>query len=137
MPRVRLPDGNVLDANPGSSVADVAQQIGPRLAKAAVAARLDGNPVDMATVVPDDGEVALEILTEKSDAALDVLRHSTSHVMAQAVGRLYPGVKFGIGPSIENGFYYDFDLSERLTDDDLPRIAEVYRQFVGTEQVPS
>jgi threonyl-tRNA synthetase len=135
MPRVRLPDGNVLDANPGSSVADVAQQIGPRLAKAAVAARLDGNPVDMATLVPDDGEVALEILTEKSDAALDVLRHSTAHVMAQAVGRLYPGVKFGIGPSIENGFYYDFDLSERLTEDDLPRIEEAMRQIVA-EKVP-
>lgn len=135
MPRVRLPDGNVLDADPGSSVADVAQQIGPRLAKAAVAARLDGNPVDMATLVPDDGEVALEILTEKSDAALDVLRHSTAHVMAQAVGRLYPGVTFGIGPSIENGFYYDFDLSERLTEDDLQRIEDAMRQIVA-EKTP-
>ena len=131
MPRVRLPDGNGLEVAPGSSVADVAQQIGPRLAQAAVAARLDGNPVDLSTVVPDDGEVGLEILTEKSDAALDVLRHTTAHVMAQAVGRLHPEVKFGIGPSIENGFYYDFDLADRLTEEDLPRIEEQMRQIVS------
>jgi len=135
MSRVRLPDGQILEATPGSSVADVAQQIGPRLAQAAVAARLDGNPVDLATTIPDDGEVGLEILTEKSDAALDVLRHSTSHIMAQAVGRLCPGAKFGIGPSIENGFYYDFDLSERLTEDDLPRIEQEMHKIVA-EKIP-
>jgi len=135
MSRVRLPDGNILEVTPGSSVADVAQQIGPGLARAAVAARLDGNPVDLATTLPDDGEVELEILTEKSDAAIDVLRHSTSHVMAQAVGRLYPGVKFGIGPSIENGFYYDFDMPVRLTEDDLPRIEGEMRKIVA-EAIP-
>jgi len=131
MSRVRLPDGSILEVTPGSSVADVARQIGPRLAQAAVAARLDGNPVDLATIVPSDGEVAVEILTEKSDAAIDVLRHSISHVMAQAVGRLYPGVKFGIGPSIENGFYYDFDLPVRLTEDDLQRIEQEMQKIVA------
>ena len=96
---------------------------------------LDGNPVDLAAKIPEDRVAAIEILTAKSDAALDVLRHSTAHMMAQAVGRLYPGVKFGIGPSIENGFYYDFDLSTRLTEDDLPRIEEEMRKIVA-EKAP-
>ena len=135
MPRVRLPDGQVLEVASGSSVADVAQRIGPRLAQAAVAARLDGKSVDLAALVPDDGEPALEILTDKSDAALDILRHSTAHIMAQAVGRLYPGTKFGIGPSIENGFYYDFELPVRLTDEDLPRIEEEMRRIIA-EKIP-
>ncbi len=135
MPSVRLPDGQVLEVAPGSSVADVARQIGPGLAKAAVAARLGGEPVDLATVISENGEAELEILTEKSDAALDILRHSTAHVMAQAVGRLHPGVKFGIGPSIENGFYYDFDLPEPLTEDDLPRIENEMRRIVD-EAIP-
>ena len=99
MSRVRLPDGKVLEVAPGSTVADVARQIGPGLARAAVAARLDGSPVDISAQVPENGEVAIEILTAKSDAALEILRHSTAHIMAQAVGRLYgAGVKYGIGP---------------------------------------
>ncbi len=135
MSRVRLPDGKLLEVAPGSTVADVARQIGPGLAKAAVAARLDGNPVDLAAQVPQNGEVGLEILTAKSDAALEILRHSTAHIMAQAVGRLYANVKFGIGPAIEAGFYYDFDLPERITEDDLPRIEEEMRK-ISAEQLP-
>lgn len=131
MSRVRLPDGKVLDVNSGSTVADVARQIGPGLAKAAVAARLDGNAVDLATKVPDNGELSLEILTAKSDAALEILRHSIAHIMAQAVGRLYDNVKFGIGPAIESGFYYDFDLPQRITEDDLPRIEDEMRKIVA------
>ncbi|NIA21660.1 MAG: SDR family NAD(P)-dependent oxidoreductase, partial [Anaerolineaceae bacterium] len=130
MAQIRLPDGTVLEVASGSSVADVAAQIGPGLAKAAVAARLDGEPVDLSVVVPEQGQPTLEILTAKSDAALDVLRHSTAHIMAQAVGRLYDNVKFAIGPSIENGFYYDFDLPTRLTDQDLPRIEDQMRSIV-------
>ena len=136
MSRVRLPDGKVLEVAPGSTVADVARQIGPGLARAAVAARLDGSPVDISAQVPENGEVAIEILTAKSDAALEILRHSTAHIMAQAVGRLYgAGVKYGIGPAIENGFYYDFDLPERITEDDLPRIEEEMRKIVA-ENLP-
>ncbi len=135
MAKLRLPDGKVLETAPGSSVADVALQIGPRLAKAAVAARLDGNPVDLSAKIPDEGEPTLEILTEKSDAALEILRHSLSHVMAQAVGRLYGNVKFAIGPAIENGFYYDFDLPERIKDEDLLRIEEEMRRIVA-EKIP-
>ena len=102
----------------GASVAEVAGQIGSGLARAAVAARLNGKLVDLSAVVSESGPNAVEILTDKSDDALSLLRHSTAHVMAAAVGRLYgKSVKFGIGPSIEEGFYYDFDLPERITDE--------------------
>jgi len=129
----------------GISVADVANRIGSRLAKAAVAARLNGTLVDLSTVLTEDREYAIEILTDKSDDALSLLRHSTAHVMAAAVGRLYgKSVKFGIGPSIEEGFYYDFDLPERITDETLPRVeAEMAKlvaaneAFVRTELPPA
>ncbi len=129
MPTVKLPDGNLMEVARGISVAEVANRIGSRLAQAAVAARLNGALVDLGAVLDGDGPYDLEILTDKSDEALSVLRHSAAHVMAAAVGRLYgKTVKFGIGPSIDDGFYYDFDLSQRLTDDDLGKIeAEMAR----------
>jgi threonyl-tRNA synthetase len=113
----------------GVSVADVAGQIGSGLARAAVAARLNGKLVDLSTVVAGNGPNEIEILTDKSDDALRILRHSAAHVMALAVRRVYcAGVKFGIGPAIDNGFYYDFDLPQRITDEDLVRIeAEMAR----------
>ena len=123
MPTVNLPGGHTVEVADGVSVADVASQIGSGLAKAAVAARLNGKLVDLSTVLGPDGPYDLVILTDKSDEALSILRHSTAHVMAAAVRRLYgDGVKFGIGPAIENGFYYDFDLPERIADEDLERI---------------
>jgi len=107
----------------GASVADVANQIGSGLAKAAVAARLNGELVDLSAVLGPDGPYDLVILTDKSDEALSILRHSTAHVMAAAVRRLYgDGVKFGIGPAIDDGFYYDFDLPERIADDRLEQV---------------
>ena len=112
----------------GASVADVANRIGSGLARAAVAARLNGKLVDLSTQIGPDGPHDLEILTDKSDQALSILRHSTAHVMAAAVRRVYDNVKFGVGPAIEDGFYYDFDLPQRLTDEDLARIeAEMAR----------
>ena len=113
----------------GASVADVANQIGSGLAKAAVAARLNGELVDLSAVLGPGGPYDLVILTDKSDEALSILRHSTAHVMAAAVRRLYgDGVKFGIGPAIDDGFYYDFDLPERIADDRLEQVeAEMAR----------
>jgi threonyl-tRNA synthetase len=112
----------------GVSVADVANRIGSGLARAAVAARLNGKLVDLSTSLGPDGSYDLEILTDKSDQALSILRHSTGHIMAAAVRRLYGNVKFGIGPAIEDGFYYDFDLPQRLTDEDLAKVeAEMAR----------
>ncbi|MBM4017230.1 MAG: threonine--tRNA ligase [Planctomycetes bacterium] len=144
MPTVRLPDGSAMEVAAGASVASVAQQIGSRLAQAAVAARLNGQLVDLSTVVAGDGPHDLEILTDKSDDALRILRHSTAHVMAAAVRRVYGNhVKFGIGPAIEDGFYYDFDLPERIADEDLPRIeAEMQKIILAAapfvrEEVPA
>ena len=116
----------------GISVAEVANRIGSRLAQAAVAARLNGKLVDLSAVLDGDGTYEVEILTDKSDEALSVLRHSTAHVMAAAVGRLYgKAVKFGIGPSIEDGFYYDFDLPDRIADGDLPKIEAEMARIIG------
>jgi threonyl-tRNA synthetase len=116
----------------GASVADVAGQIGSGLARAAVAARLNGKLVDLSAVVSDSGPNAIEILTDKSDDALRILRHSTAHVMALAVRRLYgAGVKFGIGPAIDDGFYYDFDLPQRIADEDLARIEAEMAKIVA------
>jgi len=136
MPKVRLPDGSLLEVAEGASVADVANQIGSRLAQAAVAARLNGTLVDLSAVVSGEGPQDLEILTDESDEALSILRHSTAHVMAAAVRRLFgDGVKFGIGPAIADGFYYDFDVPGGLRDDDLPRIEEEMAGIVA-EKAP-
>ncbi|MCX5655895.1 MAG: threonine--tRNA ligase, partial [Planctomycetota bacterium] len=116
----------------GASVADVANQIGSGLARAAVAARLNGKLVDLSAVLAGSGPYEVEILTDKSDEALRILRHSTAHAMAAAVRRVYgDGVKFGIGPAIEDGFYYDFDLPQRITDEDLARIEAEMAKIVA------
>ena len=132
MPTVRLPDGDTLEVADGACVADVAKAIGSGLAKAAVAARLNGKSVDLSAPVPEDGTPELEILTDKSDEALSILRHSTAHVMAAAVRRLFgDGVRFGIGPAIEDGFYYDFEVPGGLAEDDLARIEEEMGKIVA------
>ena len=125
---VLLPDGSRLELPDGATGFDVAAAIGPGLAKAAVAIRLNGgDPQDLALHVADGDEVS--IVTAKSgDDHLYVMRHSAAHVVAEAVMTLIPEAKFGFGPPIENGFYYDFDLPRPLTEDDFPAIeAEVNR----------
>ncbi|HEY3845189.1 MAG TPA: threonine--tRNA ligase [Acidimicrobiales bacterium] len=131
---VRLPDGSMRELAEGTTAAEFAQSIGPRLAKAAVAATLDGREVDLSAPLPDGAEVA--IVTADSDAGREVLRHSTAHVLAQAVLRLWPGAKYAIGPVIENGFYYDFELPDgaRFSDDDLGRIEAEMRAIVAEDQ---
>src|SRR5512135_3581876 len=110
--KVELPDGTELELPEGATGADAAAAIGPGLAKAALAVKIEGEVRDLARPLPDgDGQTRkLEILTEKSGAdALAVIRHDAAHVLATAVMELYPGVKISIGPPIEDGFYYDFD----------------------------
>ncbi len=120
----------------GASVAGVASQIGSGLARAAVAARLNGKLVDLSAVVPEGGPHEVAILTDKSDEALQILRHSTAHIMAAAVRRIYgPSVKFGVGPAIEDGFYYDFDLPVRIADETLPAIEAEMSKIIA-EQAP-
>jgi threonyl-tRNA synthetase len=132
--KVSLPDGSTRDLAAGATPADLAASIGRGLAKAAVAAEVNGAQADLSATLHDGDEVA--IITAGSDKGRYVLRHSTAHVMAQAVCDLFPGAKYAIGPPVEDGFYYDFDLpaGARFTDDDLGRIEARMRAIVGEDQ---
>ena len=129
--RVRLPDKSLLELPDGASGMDAARSIGPRLAEQAVGVRVDGDLRDLRLPLADGQQI--EILTTKNgdDAdALAVLRHSAAHLLAEAVRRLYPGVKVAIGPAIANGFYYDFDFPEPIAEEDLALIeAEIGREL--------
>jgi threonyl-tRNA synthetase len=131
---VKLPDGSDLELSEGASGADAAAAIGPGLARDAVALRVNGEVRDLSAPVADGEEI--EILTAKSEGALDVLRHDAAHVMATAVVELWPGTKVSIGPPIENGFYYDFEFPEgvQVTLDDLPRIEEAMRRHIDADE---
>lgn len=121
-----LPGGGSMEVVAGTTAAEVARRIGPRLAREAVVARYDGRLVDLAQPLLEGGK--LELITLDAPEGLDVLRHTTAHVLAQAVLRLYPGTKLAIGPTIEDGFYYDFDLPRPIGPEDLPAIeAEMAR----------
>ncbi len=128
MAAVRLPDGKQIEIEPGQKARDVAEIIGPRLARDAIVAKLNGQLVDLDA--PLDGGGDFEIVTKDSPEGLYVLRHSTAHAMAQAITELYPGSKLTIGPPIEDGFYYDIEVAGRITDEDLPRIEERMREVL-------
>lgn len=130
--RAILPDGSSKDLPPGSTAGDVAAAIGPGLAKAAVAAVVDGEVVDL--MRPLEGEVRLKILTERDPEALAVLRHSAAHVLATAVRSLRPGAGIGFGPAIDEGFYYDFEVDEPFTPDDLERFQEEMARVIDEDQ---
>ena len=117
---ITLPDGSKRPFETPPSVYDVAASIGAGLAKAALAGKVDGRLVDTAYTIASDA--SLEIVTEKHPDALDILRHSSAHLLAQAVQRLYPGAQVTIGPVIDNGFYYDFAYERPFTPEDLPKI---------------
>jgi threonyl-tRNA synthetase len=126
---VRFPDGSVREFPAGARSRDVAAAIGPRLARDAVAAAVNGTVVDLDRELPEGGLVDLSILSPRDRRALDVMRHSCAHLMARAVMRLFPGVQLAFGPTIENGFYYDFDSPEPIREDDFPRIEAEMRQL--------
>jgi len=131
---VSLPDGSARELPADATPLDLAASIGSGLRKAAVAAVVDGEETDLTVPLSDGAEVA--IITSNTDEGRHVLRHSTAHVMAQAVTELFPGAKFSIGPAIENGFYYDFELPGGATfsDDDLERIEAKMREIVKANQ---
>jgi threonyl-tRNA synthetase len=131
---ITLPDGGTKSLPVGSTYAELAESIGPRLAKAVVAAEADGRPVDLTAELVDGTTVRL--LTPEAPAGRDVLRHSTAHVLAQAVLRLWPGAHYAIGPVIADGFYYDFELpgSAHFSDDDLERIEATMREIIDEDQ---
>ncbi len=120
---LKLPDGSVREVAPGTRPREVAEAIGKRLAQAAVAAKVNGEIVDLDRELPaEPAEVAFQLLTDRDAEALDVLRHSAAHIMARAVMRLYPGTQLAFGPTTENGFYYDIESPTPITEADFPRI---------------
>ena len=128
MPTVTLPDGSTREFDQAITVHDVAADIGPGLAKAALAGKVDGELVDTSYLIEKDA--ALAIVTSKDEDALELMRHDAAHVMAQAVQELYPGTQVTIGPAIENGFYYDFARDEAFTPEDLATIEKRMHEIV-------
>ncbi len=131
---VQLPDGSRRDLDEGASGADLAAAIGPGLARAALAVKVDGQLRDLAAPLPDGAEV--EIVTERSPDSLELIRHDTAHVLAAAVLDLYPGTRISIGPPIEDGFYYDFEFPAGVTvsEHDLPAIEDRMRVHVKADE---
>src|SRR5262245_18329989 len=138
---ITLPDGSAREYRRGATAADVGVSIGPRLATAAAEARLSGADgdgeaewLDLDRPLQHDG--TLSIVTPDTADGREVLRHSTAHVMAQAVTDLFPGAKYAIGPAIEDGFYYDFELPDgaHFTEDDLGRIEARMREIVAADE---
>jgi len=136
MPNIRLPDGSSKSFPGPVTVAEIASSIGAGLARAALAGKVDGKLVDTSYRVETDADIA--IVTPKSPEGLDILRHSTSHLMAQAVQELFPGAQVTIGPVIENGFYYDFSYQRPFTPEDLvaieQRMAEIVKKDLKVER---
>ncbi|WP_147532585.1 threonine--tRNA ligase [Bacillus marasmi] len=126
--KITFPDGTVKEFPKGTTTEEIAASISPGLKKKAIAGKLNGNMVDLRRAIEEDG--AIEIVTPEHQDALEVLRHSTAHLMAQAIKRLYKNVKLGVGPVIEGGFYYDIDLEESLTPEDLPLIEKEMAKIV-------
>ena len=131
---VILPDGSTRTVSSGATAGDLAADIGPGLAKAALIATIDDVEVDLSSPLADGQQVS--IVTADSDAGLETLRHSTAHVLAQAVLEMYPGATYAVGPPIEDGFYYDFDLPDGATisDDDLEAIDSRMREIIEADQ---
>ena len=128
MPNVTLPDGTVKSYDQALTVAEVASSIGSGLAKAAIAGEIDGQMVDTSFLIESDA--ALAIITNKDERALEVIRHSTAHLLAQATQQLYPKAQVTIGPVIDNGFYYDFAYKDGFSEQDLAKIEKKMNAIV-------
>jgi threonyl-tRNA synthetase len=128
MPNVTLPDGTVKSYDQALTVAEVASSIGSGLAKAAIAGEIDGQMVDTSYMI--EGDAALAIITNKDERALEVIRHSTAHLLAQATQQLYPKAQVTIGPVIDNGFYYDFAYKDGFSEQDLAKIEKKMNAIV-------
>ncbi|MCK1991801.1 threonine--tRNA ligase [Peribacillus muralis] len=127
--KISFPDGAVKEFAKGTTTEDIAQSISPGLRKKSIAGKFNGELYDLKRPLLEDGTI--EIVTQDAAEALEVLRHSTAHLMAQAIKRLYKNAKFGVGPVIEGGFYYDIDLEESLTPEDLPLIEKEMKKIVN------
>jgi threonyl-tRNA synthetase len=132
MAKVTLPDGSILEVTEKTTIEQLAKQIGPGLAKAAVAAKINGKLVDLSTPINKDSDI--QIITCKDDEGLDVMRHSCAHVMADAVCSIWPDTKLVYGPTVEDGFYYDIDLDEPIRPTDFERIEKKMTEIVKADK---
>ncbi|MCY8691842.1 threonine--tRNA ligase [Bacillus spizizenii] len=130
MVKITFPDGAVKEFAKGTTTEDIAASISPGLKKKSLAGKLNGKEIDLRTPINEDGTV--EIITEGSEEGLQIMRHSTAHLLAQAIKRIYKDVKFGVGPVIENGFYYDVEMEEAITPEDLPKIEKEMKKIVNS-----
>ena len=130
MPIITLPDGSQRQFDHPVSVLEVAQDIGAGLAKATIAGRVNGERRDACDVI--DQDATLEIITAKDEDGLEIIRHSCAHLFGHAIKQLFPDVKMAIGPTIENGFYYDIDLDRSLTQEDLDAIEKRMLELAKT-----
>ncbi len=131
MPVITLPDGSQRAFDSAVSVMDVAKNIGPGLAKATIAGRVDGQLVDACDLIEADAK--LSIITAKDDEGLEIIRHSCAHLLGHAIKQLWPNVKMAIGPVIDKGFYYDVDLDRPISSEDLAQLEERMLQLAKTE----
>ncbi|MDX8363972.1 threonine--tRNA ligase [Cytobacillus sp. IB215665] len=129
MINMTFPDGAIKEYEKGITTEDIAASISPGLKKKAIAGKLNGEHIDLRSPILQDGTVS--IITQGEDEALEILRHSTAHLLAQAIKRLYKNVKLGVGPVIENGFYYDIDMEESIRPDDLQKIEKEMKKIVN------
>lgn len=129
---ISLPDGSRREFDGPVTGADIASDIGPGLAKTALAMRLNGEQADLSLLITEDADVA--IITRQDEDALELLRHDCAHIMAEAVQELYPGTQVTIGPAIEDGFYYDFARDEPFTPEDLDDIEARMREIVARDE---
>ncbi|MCX2829642.1 threonine--tRNA ligase [Bacillus pseudomycoides] len=126
--KITFPDGLIKEFPPGITSEEIAGSVSSSLKKKAIAGKINGTLIDLARPIYED--VTLEIITPEHEDSLEILRHSSAHLLAQAVKRLFPEVKFGVGPTIENGFYYDMDLEKSLTPEDLPLIEKEMKKII-------
>ena len=134
--RITLPDGSVREVEPGTTPADIAAAIGPGLAKAAMAARVNGEVRDLTRPLEGDSELALITARDEADA-LELVRHDYAHILAEAVQNLFPGTQITFGPATDDGFYYDFaPAPDRgpFTEEDLPAIEEEMRRLIRADK---
>ena len=131
MAKVTLPNGSILGITDGITAKQLAEQIGPALAEAAIAAKVNGELVDLSTSITEDTDV--QIITLKDEEGLEVMRHSCAHIMAEAICNIWPTTKLVYGPTVEDGFYYDIDLDESIRPDDFPRIEEKMHEIIEAD----
>ncbi|MHC4483860.1 MAG: TGS domain-containing protein, partial [Planctomycetota bacterium] len=137
MAKVTLPDGSTLEIVDGTTAKQLVEQIGPGLAKAAVAAKVNGQLVDLSKPVNPAAvgqETAVQIITLKDQEGLEIMRHSCAHIMAEAICSIWPDAKLVYGPTVEDGFYYDIDLDEPIRPVDFERIEEKMREIIRADE---